>query len=251
MAVLENGRPLFFVVVVAQSLESFQNSVTSLLNLGFESEQVIWCNPSQKSRLDIIHQYRKQWLCFLDHDCRLSKTIISVLNRTISSSISGHQVVYAGRYVDSDRCGYLQKTHNFIANTWCDHSFFVTAKVRFFLGGAFLIWNDTDFSKEKFENFWGAEDKYLAYVLQEKNFSTVQLEGFHVEHLTSGALGHFVRRAYLHGLNEKKNPYLRKEKINYLFWLRQFDFSNLHLLPPTLLHFCIQKVGRLIQKIRR
>lgn len=251
MAILKDSKPYFYVVVVAQNDESFQGCVRHLSDLGFSNDKVIWCNPATESRLDIIQNYKNTWLCFLDHDCRLNQNTIDTLNNLIEEAASDVKAVYAGQYTNSLKSGYLQKAHNFIANGWMAHSFDQPRHVRFFLGGAFLIRSEGDFSEYAFENFWGAEDKYLAYVLQEKGFSVLKSEGFLVEHNTSSKFIHFVRRAYLHGLNEKKNKFHRKEKISYWFWLRRFDSSNLYLLPPVVFHFCIQKAARLMRKVLR
>lgn len=252
MAIVKADLEQVVFAVFAQTESSYELVRSDLVNWGISLHQIKWCNPSRQSRYGFIQEHQNQWLCFLDHDCRLKGDSLQVLADIVSSEKSTVKgVVYSGYYVNPSKASYLQKAHNLIANTWVEHSFRPESKTRFFLGGAFIVKSDNelpDLDFYKKDDFWGAEDKYLSYLLQDNGFKINSLSNFTLEHSTTSSWYHFIRRAFLHGRNESKLSQYPHENVSYDFWLRRVGVSGLYLWPAILLHFCIQRVARLTQK---
>ena len=245
---------MYKIVVYAFDESSFNINKILLEKLNITSDSVIWCKSSIETRSSLINKNLNTWLLFLDHDCRINQNILELVAQVILEKDFEKKpmlnMVYSGQYKNSNTSNYLQKTHNFIANTWLKQSYISARYSKLILGGVFLIFSTQKIIKEGELLFWGAEDKKLAYVLNEMNYLIVPLEGLEVLHETNATLKHFIKRAYLHGKNEIKYINKCQNKINYYFWIRKIGFANLNLLPLILLHFCIQRVALIVQKIR-
>ncbi len=240
--------PLKFVIV-AQSESSFQLCRQQLLALGFSN--VIWCDARLKERRDLINENLQQWLCFLDHDCSLTAKDLALLMLRAEEEKTGANKILAGRYRTPRGAGYFQRVHNLIANLWLEHSY-TGSGGKFFLGGAFLVFATQPIPPSVAPRLWGAEDKLLAFDLTRSGFDIELMENFSVDHLTSSSATHFVKRAWLHGVNEVKYlPAEKKRKLNFLFLLQKVGFAELYLLPLVVLHFCIQKGAKSVQKVRQ
>ncbi|AGH95602.1 hypothetical protein A11Q_1386 [Pseudobdellovibrio exovorus JSS] len=252
--VTKDGLQQIVFVIFAQSESSYQLARRDLVAMGIAQAQIVWCNPLSQSRYDFIKSHQEQWLCFLDHDCRMTSKSLQVLTSLVEVQKSSQQSeVYAGYYANPMCASYLQKAHNLVANIWVEHSFRPESKFNFFLGGAFLVrsWTELPALEHQKDNFWGAEDKYLSYLLQGNGFELKTLVDFEVVHSTTTSWQHFVRRAFLHGYNEDKMIQYPQEAVSYGFWLRRVGVSGLYLSPAIVLHFCIQRVARLAQKVPR
>ena len=236
----------FTTVVYASDEASYLMSRDGLKAIGIDT--VVWCDARKYSRIDVINQNLNTWLLFLDHDCSLSAESFRLIQQ-VAERNPGHSVVFAGVYSNLKNSSYLQRVHNFIANSWLQQSYAQPKQNKLVLGGAFLAFAMHEI-KIDHKIFWGAEDKFLSYQFSNMNFKINLLNEFSVLHNTSRSIKHFVRRAYLHGKNDIMYISEDKNKINYLFWIRKIGFANLNLLPLITCHFCIQRSAELIQKIR-
>ena len=242
---------MFKIIIFASDHQSFLKNKNKIEAFKLKPESIIWCDSSVYSRSSVINANLNTWLLFMDHDCSISHETLDFITKQTKPSSLLQNMVYSGSYINQVKSSYLQKGHNFIANTWLEQSYSSSKYNKLVLGGIFLIYSTQKIIN--FENFlyWGAEDKALAYELNSLNFLFIHARELTALHATSSAFSHFIRRAYLHGSNEIKYIKNNKNRINYLFWFRKIGFVNLNLLPLVLLHFCIQKMAILIQKVRR
>lgn len=236
------------VVIFASDQSLFLNRKLELSNCSTIVNSILWCDSGALTRTSFINENLNTWLLFLDHDCILKQEVLEKIKTVLCKDPVPQDRVFSGLYLNSATASYMQKVHNFIANTWLEQSFSFDACNKLLLGGAFLIFNTKKIETDVNDLFWGAEDKLLSYELNSLGYQFVLLKEFRIIHDTSASLYHFIKRAWLHGINEVR--YLKSEnnKINYLFWIRKIGFVNLHLLPLILLHFCIQKGALLIQR---
>lgn len=242
-----NKKMSFSTVIYASEEASYSKLHQSLQQLGIT--QIHWCDSQKYSRVDMINQNLNQWLLFLDHDCGLTEENIKLL-KDVTSKPAEKNKVWAGLYSNTAGATYLQRTHNFIANTWLLQSYEKNLQNKLVLGGAFLVFSTQKIPQHDKNIFWGAEDKLLSYQLASMNFQIELLKEFKVLHNTSRSVKHFARRAYLHGKNDIIHIADDKNKISYLFWIRKIGFVNLSLLPLIAFHFCIQRLAELIQRAR-
>lgn len=242
---------MFKVVIFATDISAFVKKKDELKAFFIRDESIVWCNSSCQTRGAIINEYINTWLLFLDYDCVVDRSTLDCIEQLIAKEPSPGNLVYAGVYRNPASASYIQKAHNFIANTWLEQSYSSKKCAKFILGGVFLIYN-TQVNKI-FNNilFWGAEDKALSYELNSLKYKISYVKELSVQHYTNSTYKHFLKRAYLHGANEVKYLKNNKSRISYRFWIRKIGCVNLHLLPLVLLHFCIQKMAMLIQKVLR
>lgn len=224
-----------------------------------ELDSIIWCNSSSQTRVSVINNNIKTWLLFLDYDCYISLEVLDHMVQLMKETRENHDIVYAGSYINPIGVNYMQKAHNFIANTWFEQSYSVLEfnklsykpNYKLILGGVFLIHSTQKIADYENTLFWGAEDKALSYALNVLNYQISYVKEFKVHHNTSGSLFHFFKRACLHGKNEVRYIKKNKNNTNYLFWIRRIGFANLNLMPLILLHFCIQRTAGLVQKVHQ
>lgn len=242
------------IVIYASDELKFENNKKELMTLGYSAEQILFANSKQVTRLDIIKKHSQVWLLFLDHDCILTLAQAQVLNKIVEGlkANSGNQVV-TGLYVDSPQSVVLQRAHNWIANTWLACSYDFQFEYPFLLGGIFLIYSN----KAHFENdlpvgIWGAEDKYLALVLKKAGFLFQHNPELKVDHDTTKSFKHFLKRAYLHGINDVRYfTQYPQQGSNFLYWLRKIDYSDVRLVFLVALHFFVQRGARIFQTLRQ
>lgn len=241
---------MFKIVIFTPDSAVFAERKAELLGLSVSVSNILWCDSLKYSRGEFIASHVGLWLLFLDHDCFInSATLVKIANLIREQGQVG-DIVFSGRYLNSDGAGYFQRGHNFIANTWLEQSYAFGTQNCLILGGVFLIHcvRKPVFTQTR---FWGAEDKMLSYELGQQGFSVQFSEAFSVRHETTGSLSHFLKRAYLHGKNEVKYFSTNNNKISYRFWIQKIGFANANLLPLILLHFCIQRAGLWFQKVRQ
>lgn len=242
---------MFKIVVFTINLSTFIKKKQELIKNSVWEDSIIWCDSSRNTRVSVINKHLGTWLFFLDCDCVVDQNTLDYVKQLIEEEPMPTNSVYSGRYENPVSPSYFQKVHNFIANTWLEQSYGKEESNNLILGGVFLIHSTQKI--ENFENalFWGAEDKALAYELNSLKYKMSYIKELRVRHNTSSSCRHFIRRAYLHGVNDVKYFKNNKNRINYLFWIRKIGFANLYLSPLILLHFCIQKMAVLIQKVLR
>lgn len=247
----------FSIVIFAHSENDFnhcKNQFLASTNQQHEQgtyDEIFYCDSKKNSRLNFIKAHPNKWLLFLDSDCEISEKTLQLIK---SLQINNHKVL-GGRYLNPMLASYLQKGHNFIANTWLTSSYRSENKNKKLLGGAFLIYTDPwkiNKITEPKKLFWGAEDKLLSEQLLEVGFDLKFLDSFEVIHHTSKELKHFFKRAWLQGYNDhfaevKPNE---KEKLEIKYWLSELARTGLWLAPAILVHFLILQSGKLFQKIR-
>jgi hypothetical protein len=238
----------FKVVIFTDSQNLYQQRQKLFASMGYPAGNVLWGDSSKFSRLDIFHQNQGERLCFLDHDCWLSAETLDTINRIFSEQPG--DFVSAGLYENPPVAHALQKVHNLIANGWLEHSH-LKGNRGFLLGGIFLARVSAALPQASGKLFWGAEDKALAQLFHDAGIRIFFEPQLRVTHETSSSVFHFVRRAWLHGVNEVKYTKNSGTKINFLYWLRKAGFANLNLMPLVLLHFCIQKTALLFQTVRQ
>lgn len=244
---------MFKVVVFALDFSAFNKKKQELETLLAGAGTVLWCNSSCQTRGSIINEHTGSWLFFMDYDCIMGQKTLDCIKRLIAVETAPRNLVYSGLYENPHSPSYFQKVHNFIANTWLEQSYSTMGNNKLILGGVFLIYSTKKI--KNFENilFWGAEDKALSYELNSLKYKMSYVKELSVQHNTSSSYKHFLKRAYLHGVNDV--IYIQtgsnKDRINYQFWIRKIGFANLDLSPLVLLHFCIQKTAMLIQKVLR
>ena len=239
----------FKVVIFCSDETLFLKKQKYLNQLGISSERVFFGNSGRFTRIALINQNRGQWLLFLDHDCELTPLALKAIASLPEES--RHPMVFAGRYLNPEGAAWLQKGHNFIANGWLEQSYLREQSPKLILGGIFLVFCNIKIPNFENEMIWGAEDKILSYEMHRLNFEFRLLPDFAVVHSTSPKLLHFLKRAWLHGINDSKYITENKNAANYPYWIRRIGFANLHLVFLILLHFCIQKMALLIQTARR
>lgn len=242
---------MFKIVIFASDRAVFIERKAELIGLTVPALNILWCDSLKQSRGEFIGRHVGEWLLFLDHDCFVSSETLKKLADLIREQTQAGDVVFSGRYINSESAGYLQRGHNFIANTWLEQSYAVGSQNSLILGGVFLVHCLRKPVFSQAERFWGAEDKMLSYELSQQGFSVRFSEAFSVRHETTGSLKHFLKRAYLHGKNEVKYFRTNNNKISYRFWIQKIGFANASLLPLILLHFCIQRAGLWFQKARQ
>lgn len=237
------------IIIFAHSEDDFVKAKGLLEDDGHVESKIHFCNSGQISRLNFLKNHPDEWLLFLDSDCLISKEILQSLENTNNDK----QIVLAGKYLNPPSSTYLQRAHNFVANTWLFSSYRPN-KAKKLLGGAFLIYSD----KEKLNNiteikelFWGAEDKLLSQQLLSAGYKLKFEPKFEVTHHTSKKLKHFVRRAWLQGYNDHFGQGRRqKEILDINYWLFELATTNPLLAPAVLVHFLILQLGKWFQKVR-
>jgi GT2 family glycosyltransferase len=233
------------VLVYCSRQNHFEVQKKHLLESGFLNDEIIFADANSSTRESCINAHLNNWLLFLDHDCFVKPETKSLVLKWISQT-EKRPVVFAGRYSNPREACALQRAHNLIANTWLSHSHSSIAHVPLVLGGAFLVYAGHEVKVPEVK-FWGGEDKLLAVHLNEKGYDFVLQNGFEVTHDTSPSLSHFLRRAYLHGKNDAL--YFSKEnKVKTSYWIQKIDFSDVSSASLILLHFCIQRAAKWIQK---
>lgn len=242
---------MFKIVIFTSDPAVFAERKAELAGLTVPAQNIIWCDSLKQTRAEFISHHVGIWMLFLDHDCFVNSETLRKIADLIREQPQPGNIVFSGRYLNSEGAGYLQRGHNFIANTWLEQSYAFGSQNCLILGGVFLIHclREPVFSKQG--RFWGAEDKMLSYELNQQGFSIQFSEAFSVRHETTGSLKHFLKRAYLHGKNEVKYCRTNNNKISYRFWIQKIGFANANLLPLILLHFCIQRAGLWFQKARQ
>jgi hypothetical protein len=237
----------FKIVIYALKQDSFLRSEKEIRNCGFSGE-LLWCNSGLQTRSDLINEHLNTWLFFIDHDCQLHSSTLPQIENIIKNVTREIDCVFSGRYLNDKNASYLQRVHNFVANTWLEQSFEGSSLNPLLLGGVFLI-----FASRKTKShplLWGAEDKLLAYQLKQENFDIKYCAQLQLLHGTARSFGHFVKRAWSHGVHEEIYFSSKTAPLNWSFWIRKLGSEDLRFLPAILLHFCIQRVARSVQKIR-
>lgn len=238
----------FKIIIYSADQTDFSSSLRQLVTLGVDSADVVWGDSRQFSRIDLMNQWPKCWLFFADHDCEINSKTIQLIQNQITNQES-KALVFAGTYLNPPGAHILQRAHNFIANGWVEHSYSSVKLTPLLLGGNFLVFSDKNIPVLT-PHFWGAEDKALSYQLRDLGFEFRFAPELQVVHRTSKTGSHFIKRAFLHGVQDIKFVPVNSDAISYLFWIRKIDFANLSLVPLIALHFCIQKMAKLIQKVR-
>lgn len=242
---------MFKIVIFTSDSAVFSERKAELIGLTVPAANILWCDSLKESRGEFIRRHVGLWLLFLDHDCFVSPETLKKVAALIRENSQPKDIVFSGRYNNSESAGYLQRGHNFIANTWLEQSYAIDSQNSLILGGVFLVHCSKEPVFTQIGRFWGAEDKMLSYELNRQGFAVQFSDAFSVRHETTGTLKHFVMRAYLHGKNEVKYFSTNNNKINYRFWIRKIGFANASLLPLILLHFCIQRAGLWSQRVRQ
>lgn len=243
---------MFKVIIYTTDEKIFLSRQAQLIDLGLESNQVIHANSDQTTRLEVINSNLNQWLFFMDHDCYLDRVTIKKIKDFVLKKNDFYNIVVAGLYKNPDQAKAMQQAHNFIANHWVMSSFEANdSKNRYIVGGSFLIKANNKIHVDELDNFWGAEDKYLSIVLKNSDFKFYLEKDILVTHATNPRFWHFIKRSYLHGKNDILYLKQKKNNTNYLYWLKNIDFSNLNLVFLVLLHFLTLQLARNIQKIRQ
>lgn len=193
---------------------------------------------------------------FLDSDCFLTPESLHYLEKNLGNRENAQpsELSYClcGHYLNPENASYLQKVHNFIANTWLQHSYAVAGQLPMLLGGCFAIHLSSKLNiEEPRPLFWGAEDKVLALELYKKRVLLSYQPHISVTHRTNSDWSRWLRKAWLHGINEVKYCFDQNQPISGLFWIRKIGFSNLNLLPAVLTHFFVQRAAMLFQIVRQ
>jgi len=239
---------MFKIIIYCDTLKDFQRQKGLLAGDCLIGADIIFGDSKLKTRELLINENLNSWLLFLDHDCLPTTAAVKEINKVTASAEAG-AVVYAGLYENPVNASALQEAHNLIANTWLEQSYLDPLGEALVLGGIFLIFSSVTVQIPP-QKFWGAEDKLLAKHLKDAGYRMQLLKEMKVTHDTSKSFLHFLRRAVLHGRNDA--IYFGKEgrsKVSY--WIQKTDFSNLRLTPLVLLHFCIQKGAKAVQKVLR
>lgn len=237
-------------VIFSHTPAEFESQQAHLMSLGVSKSQITFCDSRQVARqAAFLH---REWLMFLDADCFLTANSIQYLEKEIKNKLPQSSCCMAGQYLDPEGASYLQKVHNFIANTWLQHSYFASGRTPMLLGGCFAIYFSEKFpANDSLTLFWGAEDRYLALELLKAEVTLAHQPLISAIHRTNGQWAHLLRKAWLHGINEVKYCSEEDQRISVLFWIRKIGFSNLNLLPAILIHFCVQKGAMLFQRVRQ
>jgi|SRR3989338_3979019 len=203
-----------------------------------------------------MHYLKKNtgWVIFIDSDCYISSEVFKLMCQRIQSQQWVKSHVYTGTYMDPEDTSYLQKVHNFIANTWLRSHFQFSQSEKTLLGGAFAMYCDPQ-RLEKIESgalFWGGEDSFLARQLVQNQYEIQFDSDFVVTHATQKTWSHFLRRAFKQGQNSNfsRGRSSRKSIENSKYWFSELAKLNRGLVPAVLLHFLVLWLGRGFQKIR-
>ena len=237
------------------NVDIFLKKRDALIELNILVENVIFADSSVKSREQIIAENRQNWLLFLDHDCEITEETLKIAKK-ISDSVSKDpqnkkSFLIAGMYKNPPGAGLLQRSHNFIANTWLLQAYKCQGQRPLLLGGIFMVFASNESWQADLTVRWGAEDKLMAYHLRDAGFEFTLSEDLQVFHLTNASFKHFLKRAYLHGVNDILLISKNENRFKFSYWLREIGFANLPLVPLILLHFCIQKAAKQVQIVRQ
>lgn len=235
------------IILYCKDKAGFEKQKTAVSEAGFGDLELLFGNSEAKSREQLINENQNCWLLFLDHDCVPTEWARAECERLVSQSGNLRPIVFAGGYDNPEGASLLQLAHNKIANTWLEHSYSARQHTKVLLGGNFLICavKKIDLPKEK---FWGAEDKLLARELKSAGYELHLNEKLKVVHATNKSFSHFLKRAFVHGRHDA--VYFGDEKgAKIFYWIQKTGFSDLRLVPLILLHFCIQKAAKTVQKV--
>lgn len=245
--------PHLIIGIFSNNQESFEQCKK---NIQFPfPHSIYFCDSQKVNRLSFLKNNLNSWVLFIDSDCHLIDSTKEEL--VIFLTQDGHKknLILSGKYKNPNASFYLQRTHNFIANTWVNFYHRLEKSEAQLLGGIFLI-----FTHEKIiaglDNkicFWGSEDKYLGYQLKSAGYNIAFQPKFCAIHETSKQWGHFLRRAFLHGFNDHHTEKLKLMQVftKIKFWLFELQNEDFLLAPAVLLHFLILGLGKLFQKILR
>ena len=246
---------MFKIVVFCSNRDTFLKICENLIKLGILYEDIIFADSGFKNREQIIAENRRQWLLFVDHDCELTEEVLNIAKKfshaAFENSKSQRSQVVAGLYKNRLGSNIFQLAHNFIANTWVRQSYKYQGQPPLMLGGIFMVFCSLETWEADISIRWGAEDKLMAYHLRDAGFDFMLCEELQVYHSTNPSLKHFLRRAFLHGINDVMLIPKNENQFKISYWLREIGFANWPLVPLILLHFCIQKVAKLIQTVRQ
>ena len=234
------------IVIFTSSWALYEQRKEYLVRFNYSPKQIVFADSHVFSREVIINQHLGEWLFFLDHDCVPTAESLAWLSHATQNE-PDHSCVLAGLYLNPMNSNLIQRAHNFIANTWVQQSFETSATNKTFLGGVFLIF--CRHKVEESEKFWGAEDKLMAHRLSSQGLQISFAPELTVGHSTSNSISHFIKRAWFHGVNDVKYMPTQLDRINILYWIRKIDFLKLGLVLLILLHFCIQRAAKLVQRI--
>lgn len=236
------------VFVYSSSSSKFRNNIVS----SFKNVDIIFCNSNKITREEAIYSNPNQWILFVDDDCVVDDDLIKKAKELIQQAPQYTDVVYSGTYKNSKDASYIQRAHNFIANLWCAASYSNNSAYPFILGGIFLVHaTKRDYSLIFSERFWGAEDKLMSINLKNNGFLILKAENFEVIHSTNSSFSHFIRRAWLHGVNEVKYLEKHKNTRSYQFLIGNIGVVNMYFAPLILLHFFVQRIAMQFQKVRQ
>lgn len=236
------------IFVYSSSVTKYKNNILCSI----KPDDIVFCDSNCISRESAIYSNPNQWILFVDDDCIVEDDLFNHVKSIIQKSPNPRDLVYSGVYKNSNEANYIQRVHNFVANLWCQSSYANGSNYPYILGGIFLVHaTDKKFSFDQKKQFWGAEDKLMSINLKDNGFVILRDESLQVTHLTNKSFLHFLKRAWLHGINEVK--YLKKfnNVINYQFLIRNIGFANIHYVPLVGVHFFVQKLAILFQKVRQ
>ncbi len=252
------------VVIYAHDEASYVRKQFALKRSHPDLDNIIWCDSRNTNRLEVLYTFADSWVLFLDYDCEPAKDFFKTISKIIFAGAPLKKTVFAGSYLNPAPATYLQRSHNFTANQWLKQSFgpidSLAADVKVnapnILGGVFLTSPGAFPSIQLHQQnpiFWGAEDLWLAQRLHSQNIDILETSGLAVIHHTTKTMRHFIKRAWLQGVNHAKfiKPSSTSVKAKYGFWLRHLAGPPLVFAPAILVHFCIQKLAQSIQQARQ
>ncbi len=244
---------MFKTAVYASADESFQKKSLELEALGLKKDLIYFADSRRFTRLDVINRHVGEWVLFIDHDCSLDSPTKEKILQLLTEYQGESSAVVAGLYENPRPATRLQRAHNWIANAWLESSYAdgTPGEAPLVLGGCFLVRVSNAVTGNLPQDMWGAEDKLLARILKHNGAKFYFHPEIKMKHNTSSSWNHFLRRAWLHGLNDVDYAIKTSARLRYSAWLKKIASADSDLTVLVLLHFCIQKTATLIRQILR
>lgn len=268
----------FSICIYAHSESAFNECSKRIQALGLPKPlSIFWCDSRSMSREQFFLQRPFRWMLFVDADCQLRLDMLNqmAVRLELYAKLRGESTaqILTGCYENLKESKYLQRVHNLIANLWVKKFYKQKCTNKAFLGGVFLVYHELEAdhvcSRKEIalgQYLWGGEEERLARVLRQSPFSFVFNldEDLAVVHLCSYRMSHFLKRAWVHGINKVKYQDLQQQDaslnefaysesliLNLFYFFKNIYFRDLFLLPGVVLHFSVQKAGWLFQKVRQ
>jgi hypothetical protein len=260
---------MLIAVMCSEKNEKLDACIKSIenQNLNFKNENIeiqIFTNPTFINREEVIQSAQHDMVFFLDADCRLPhrdflKEALSYFkNRDVNWGAVGGMYLNPLPNKNSRNNGfsflvkywntYWQRSYNFICNLWVLLSEFKDStkhekEVQNLLGGCFFVNKSKILSLPTNPIPWGGEDTFLLRQLAHQ--APIKfISSLSVIHEPDVYFLGFIKRAFLHGKNQKIFQ-LQTKRFQLSKSVCIFIFQNWLYWPILFFHLAVVELGKL------